>query len=251
MNVKRFLTPDWRKFSLMLIFFLIYYIFGWYLLSSLFRTEYPSYILINYPLARWTIPNPPRLSNLILFAIFYLVSCLVVSFYDKIKKRKIIETAEDIFSIKKEIIKIIIPLFIFYIPIVIMTFSKFFVSSPGYDTRYDLSFFEPLAMFVFGLSIFCLGIILNKKDCFYLIMSQFVFSLFFNNNFPFALTSTVMVLILLIGTHMGKLVKIRYLPKDIKYKGVIIFALYLLVTIANFYALRNIHVQFLPYNIHI
>jgi hypothetical protein len=88
MTLKQFLKPDWRKIGLFIIFaFLspLSFIYGTCLGARCFIFPWTTlHIILNFFMALWFLG---ALVIVIMGLYWYLLSCLIVWIYDKVKKK--------------------------------------------------------------------------------------------------------------------------------------------------------------------
>ncbi|MBW2976894.1 hypothetical protein KY347_05600 [Candidatus Woesearchaeota archaeon] len=97
-RIKEFLKPDWRKVLLLVLLFGFSVVFGVtniggeLLLVELNPFLWAPYALFGFCCPGWFIPSGEYLFHPVWllpgFVYWYLLSCLMVSIYDKLRKRK-------------------------------------------------------------------------------------------------------------------------------------------------------------------
>jgi len=96
MTIKQFLKPDWRKFVIFLLFFILTYIWVYDCgdINSSISCEahgFPMTYWSHYTISKIPLQAENTISYFELIAdliIWYLLSCLVIWIYDKVKKKK-------------------------------------------------------------------------------------------------------------------------------------------------------------------
>ena len=96
MNLKQFLKPDWRKIVIFLVIFLLNLFLGIKSYSFYSATEtiygYPLPFLTVYiellppaTVVNWNFRN--LIIHIIVWIVLYLLSCLIIWIYEKVKKK--------------------------------------------------------------------------------------------------------------------------------------------------------------------
>jgi len=94
MNLKQFLKPDWRKIVIFMIFFALSYI---YTVTTLIPALGLTFLFHGFPLGYFRITvryNVIQASKILWVGLladiifWYLLSCLIIWIYDKLKKKK-------------------------------------------------------------------------------------------------------------------------------------------------------------------